>query len=178
MRCDTRGSACRDGDQVLFQVSSQACGDEISSGNCTAAFGLDIYGRATHVFAPSIRRNFSEKPIGIIGNASNASGEFKMRYIPLSSVLCFATLELASTPASNGVLLSLAHVGAPLLWSGGPLRQHFGAGWRHGPPRAGPRIRPLGHRERQLAQGLQRYQPRLGQAERGATQILPISAGD
>ena len=58
--------------------------NKISSSNCAAAFGPDIYGRATHAFAPSIRRNFSGKPVGIIGNASDASDEFnKMRYIPL-----------------------------------------------------------------------------------------------
>ena len=76
--------------------------NKISSGNCAATFGPDIYGRATHVFARSIRRNFSGKLVGIIGNASDVSGKFKLRYIPLSSVLCFTTLELESNaPVSN-----------------------------------------------------------------------------
>ena len=77
---ETRGTP----DQVFAgptPISSLA--NMISLGNYAAASGPDIYGRAAHVFTPSIRRNFSGKPVYIIDNASDASDNFKMRYIPL-----------------------------------------------------------------------------------------------
>ena len=76
--------------------------NRISAGNCSAAFGPDIYGKAAHVFYPKIRRKFNGDAVGIIGNASNSKGEFKLCYIPLENISYFATIEtVANAPRTN-----------------------------------------------------------------------------
>ena len=76
--------------------------NRIEAGYCSSAFGMDIYGKAAHVFHPKIRRKFNGEAMGIIGNASDSQGEFKLRYIPLENISYFATIEtVADAPRTN-----------------------------------------------------------------------------
>lgn len=76
--------------------------NKIEAGYCSSVLGPDIYGKATHAFYPKIRRKFNGEAIGIIGNASDAQGEFKLRYIPLVNICYFPTIEtVANAPRTN-----------------------------------------------------------------------------
>ena len=70
--------------------------NKVTAGSVAALVGADLNGTVSHIFAPKVDRNFDGVPENIVGNASDAQGEFSLRVVPVSDINYFVTIEASS----------------------------------------------------------------------------------
>ena len=100
--------------------------NKVTAGSVAALVGADLNGTVSHIFAPKVDRNFDGVPQNIVGNASDAQGEFSLRDVPVADINYFVTIEAGT----NGEIANRA----PEVLSDELLMGH-GVGWQQGPLR-------------------------------------------